>query len=278
MGNVIQDFTPGYPVDLRSPERRRHVAEGPVGDFEGMAARVVARLTGGRVVLQDDGSKPAMPDIRIDYEDKPAAYVEAVVDIEPSYAAMEAEIWKPAPLMPADRFWQVNVSGRSKLKDLRRDLPRILASLHGPPGPQEARQFARLGVTVTGPGMPRPGESGAIQLMPEGIYGPALLTWEPFLDWINAFLASGRAADVRRKLAATGAAERHAFVGASFTTPGPAYFALRQEGWPELPGDNPALPPEITHLWAWSVPGIGRCLAWFPDTGWLDPIDHWATA
>ena len=63
------------------------MAEGPVGDFEGMAARVVARLTGERVVIQDDGSKPAMPDIRVDYDDKPAAYVEAVVDADPGVGA-----------------------------------------------------------------------------------------------------------------------------------------------------------------------------------------------
>ena len=277
--NVIEDFTPGYPVDLRSPERRRRWAEGPVGDFEGMAARVVARLTGERVVIQDDGSKPAMADIRIDYTDKPAAYVEVVVDIEGSYAAMEAEIWRRDASMPADLCWQVSVSGSSRpLKDLRRELPVILGSLHGPPGLQEAQQLASLGVRVTGPWMPRPGEAGAIRLLPEGILGPAQLEWEPFLDWINAFLKSRQTADVRGKLAATGAAERHAFIGVSFTTPGPVYFALRDEGRPGLPSRNPTLPAEITHLWIWSVRGIERCLAWFPDTGWLDPIDHWSTA
>lgn len=277
--NVIQDFTLGYPVDLRSPERRRRWAEGSVGDFEGMAARVVARLTGERVVIQDDGSKPAMADIRIDYADKPVAYVEVVVDIEGSYAAMEWEIWRRASSMPADRCWQVSVSGSSRpLKTLRQELPVILGSLHHPPGPREAQQLASLGVRVTGHWMPRPGETGAIELLPEGILGPAELEWEPFLNWINAFLVSRRAADVREKLAATGAAERHAFIGVSFTTPGSAYFALREEGWPRLPSHNPTLPPEITHLWIWSVRGIERCLAWFPDTGWLDPIDHWSTA
>jgi hypothetical protein len=90
------DFTPGYPIDLRAEERRRRAAKGPVGDFEGMAARVVARLTGEKVIIQDDGSRSAMPDIRIEYAAKPAAYVEAVVDIDTSYAAMDAEIFKDA--------------------------------------------------------------------------------------------------------------------------------------------------------------------------------------
>jgi hypothetical protein len=71
----------GYPLDLRSPERRRHI--------------------------------------------------EAVVDIETSCAAMEAEILKPAPPMPANRRWQVNVSGRSKLKDHVRSKPRKIVHLDG---------------------------------------------------------------------------------------------------------------------------------------------------
>jgi hypothetical protein len=28
----------------------------------------------------------------------------------------------------------------------------------------------------------------------------------------------------------------------------------------------------------WTVPGLSRCLAWFPGRGWLDPTDHWAAA
>lgn len=275
---MIQDYTPGYPIDLRQPERRRHMAEGPVGDFEGMAARVVARFTGERVVIQDDGSKPATPDIRIEYADKPVAYVEAVVDIDRSYAAAEAEVRKSAFPLPANRCWWVRVSAKSRpVKELREELPAILGSSDGSLGPQESQRLARLGVTVTGGGMPRPGESGVIHLLPEGICGPARLTWQPFLDWIHAFLASDRTADVRSKLAATAAAERHAFIAASFTSPGPVYFALRHEGRPELPDRDPSLPPEITHLWVWSVPGIERCIAWFPGTGWLDPVNHWAT-
>lgn len=44
---------------------------GHLGDFELAAARVVARLTGERVVLQGDNSAPGMVDLRIDNKDKP---------------------------------------------------------------------------------------------------------------------------------------------------------------------------------------------------------------
>jgi hypothetical protein len=276
-GVVSHDFSPGYPTDRRSEQRRRHVAEGPVGDFEGMAARVVARLTGERVVIQDDGSKPAMPDIRIDYSAKPPAYIEAVVDVATPYAAMAAEIWKQEPL-PADLIWTVHITGRApRLAQLRHRLPQILGGLHHPPEAGLIEELASLGLRVTGPWEPPPGESGKIHLRPEGAFGNMELLWESLLDWIAEFLASDRTKDVRRKLAATAATERHAFIGVSFTSPGDAYHALRREGRPQLPTLPPRLPPEITHLWVWSVPGLGRCLAWFPDRGWLDVMVHWAT-
>lgn len=269
-------FTPGYPIDLRDPKRCRDAAEGPVGDFEGMAARVIARLTGERVIIQDDGSKPSMPDIRIEYAAKPAAYVEVVADINPSYAAMNRAISKGVQSLPSDRIWWVRLSGQSNVNELRRRLPTLLGG--GTIDQAEAQQLAEMGVTVEGPAIPRPGQTGGIHLLPAGIKGSPLPAWGYLLDWLAAFLSSSERHDVRSKLASTNAGERHAFVGASFTTNENAFFALYEEGRPELPASNPTLPPEITHLWVWTTPALGRCLAWFPETGWIDVADHWATA
>jgi hypothetical protein len=58
----------------------------PVGDFEYMAARVVARLTAERVILQGDGSRPGMPDICIEYAGHTPGYVEVWTAIESKYA------------------------------------------------------------------------------------------------------------------------------------------------------------------------------------------------
>ena len=254
-----------------------HLVQGPVGDFEFMAARVIARLTGERVVIQDDGSKPAMPDIRVNYVNKPPSYAEVVVDIEPSYAAMAAQIWKPFNPLPAVMTWKVHVTGRANLKQLQRRLPEILGDLQRPLELQAEQELASMGVTVLGPWPPGPNRPSGIHLAPTGISGSAVLMWDPLMEWIKTFLESDRAADVRKKLAATAATERHAFIGASFTSPGDAYFALRREGRPELPTSDPILPPEITHLWVWAIQGHPRCLAWFPDKGWLDVMDHWAT-
>jgi hypothetical protein len=245
-----------------------------------MAARVIARLTGERVVIQDDGSKDSMADIRVDYADRPPAYVEVVIDLDHSYASMEAAIHKKSGSpVSADLCWWVEVSPKSRqVIELRRELPGILGRSDGSLGEREREQLSLLGVAVRGSAAPPPGKSGEIYLLPEGIYGPSELSWQPLLGWIDEFLHSIRTADVRKKLAATDAAERHAFIAASFTTPGAAYFALDDDWRPELPDQAPALPPEITHLWVWSVPALTRCLAWFPGTGWIDPVDHWATA
>lgn len=270
------DYTPGYPIDLRPPERRLRATQSPVRDFEGMAARVVARLTGERVVIQDDGSKPSMPDIRIDYAAKPAAYVEVVIDIDPSYAAMDAEISKGVHTLPADLIWWVHLTGRANIKAVRRRLPTLLGT--GVPDEDITRQLAALGVeSIDGPATPRPGEPGGIKLIPAGVMGTATPAWAAFQSWLADFLASSKTADVRRKLAATNAPERHAFIAASFSTDGDVFFALAEDGRPELPGSRPVLPCEITHLWVTTIPSLGRCLAWFPDTGWIDVVDHWAT-
>ena len=276
---VTDDFTPGYPIDLRSPKRRTHMAQGPTGDFEGMAARVVARLTGEKVLLQDDGSKPGMPDIRIDYAARPPAYVEAVVDIDTAYAAIEAAWLKPPRLIPDDQVWHVSVADLANRKQLRRDLRAMIRDLRELPGPHVALPV-RTGVSITGPSEPTTTQPGGVYLYVRpgsGVMGSPIAAWPVFLDWINSFLASSSAADIRSKLAATGAAERHAFVGASFTTPGDAYFALEVEHWPELSSADPFLPQEITHLWVWATPGWSRCLAWFPNTRWFDVMDHWAS-
>jgi hypothetical protein len=63
----------GYPVDLRTDGQRWRAFNGFAGDFEYAAARVIARLTGERVITQDDNSSPGIADIRIEYEERPAA-------------------------------------------------------------------------------------------------------------------------------------------------------------------------------------------------------------
>ncbi len=153
---------------------------------------------------------------------------------------------------------------RARHEDLLRD-----------PSPNVRRALA-LGIVGLASRPVGDGEHGAVKLVPQGIGGPVDVTWEVFLDWIRDVLSSPKTADVRRKLAATGAPERHVFLGASFTSPWGVFYALSDEhsSIPPLP---PVLPEQVTHLWVINAQLPGRCLVWFPKRGWLDAERHWAT-
>jgi hypothetical protein len=289
---LFVDHEPGYPVDHRTDSMRERRSRSHLGDFELAAARVVARLTGERVVLQDDNSAHGMVDIRIDHRDRAPGYVEVVTDIDPAYSAMADLVRGQNEIPAADlgRVWFVTVSAKAHVRTLTRDLPERLHGvqqsgalfeivhwqqhLDGHPSDQ-VRELAALGVVRLASRPVQPDEAGRILLSGEGTGGPAALDWAAFDDWLTDYLHDHLRADVRRKLAATGVTERHVFIGVSFSTRWAAYHALSDD-YCGLPDRPPRLPVEVTHLWVWSYP-VGRCIAWFPDTGWLDPVAHWAT-
>ncbi len=227
-----------------------------MGDFEYAAARVVARLTGEQVTLQDDGSRDGMVDIRVDYADRPSGYVEVWTEIEPGYAATHSRLMGPSRQLPHEllmtalrRDWFVTVSGASDLRRLEAEIEDLVGSLETSgltfetvadlrvlnthPDPNVNRLVA-LGVVMLSSRPATMPDHGAVRLSPPGIEGPVHI----------------RSGDV--------------------------YFALSMEEH-SLPREPPKLPDEITHLWLMQAPPLGRCLAWFPDRGWLDVMWHWAT-
>ncbi|MBM0259599.1 hypothetical protein JNW89_25705 [Micromonospora sp. 4G55] len=271
---------------------RKRVAESHIGDFELTAARVVARLTGERVVVQDDNSDRGMVDIRIDYRGRPPGYVEVVMDIDPGYSAMASFVrgQRAVPVPDLGRVWFVTVSPRARIQRLIRDLPAKLRLLQQAEAlfeyvtgqqqlekhqSRQVRDLAALGIVQLASRPARDGEEGRVLLFGQGTGGAAEQDWTAFHGWLRDYLHDENRADVRRKLRATNADERHVFVGMSFSTPWLAYHALSEDynGLPERP---PELPGEITHLWVYAYP-TGRCLAWFPDKGWVDPRACWAT-
>jgi len=297
MTSSRQEFTPGYPVDIRRPERVQRLQRSYFGDFEFMAGRVVARLTGDRVVLQDDGSERAMPDVRIERADGRSGYLEVWTDTDEASAAMQAELYergRGVPLIWAApslrRVWSVTVSGATDFRRLERDLPSVLLAMEDAGETDEtvrvvveqaSRQvpymgeLLRLGVVHVSSRPPRVDEAGMIRIHPDGITGPGELSWEPVLRWVGEILASPRLDGHRRKLAAQQSDERHLFLGVTVSSPGAVYFALIDH--PGVPSVAPTLPDGITHLWIMEWRGE-RCLIWFPDRGWQDASRHWATA
>jgi hypothetical protein len=270
---------------MRRQQERSHL-----GDFEMAAARVVARLTGERVVLQDDNTRSGMPDLRIELTDRPPAFVEVVTDIDREYSALVQAVrgHQEIPARELDRAWYVTLDSRAQIRDLAPQLVNRLAHLQRlgiafdtirmPSLPDHdelaVRELEQLGVIELA-SAPAPAGQGKVMLYCEGTGGPTAVDWVGFDEWLTSYLASDPLADVRRKLAASGATERHVFVGASFTTPWAAYHALSDERT-TMPPSAPRLPAEITHAWIWAFP-IGGCLVWYPDLGWRDPRRHWAT-
>jgi len=281
--------------DLRPPTRIAQAAGEPMSfDFEYMAANVLHRFTGEHVVLQDDGSSGAMPDIRIEYADGRVGYVEVWKDLDRSYAAMTRELAKHDYQLPAaglGRVWFLETSGSFRMSRARSEVPELLQeltregntfndigtaeTLRHHPSPHVQRAL-RMGVVSLASRPASASEPEAIHLGPQGTYGPSDVTWEPFLDWIEQTLSSTEPHMVgnRRKLAAAGGDESHAFLGPTYSSPWPVFHALTY--WSNtLPPVPPQLPREITHVWLLNAQTPDRCLAWLPDRGWIDPSRHW---
>jgi hypothetical protein len=70
--------------------------------------------------------------------------------------------------------------------------------------------------------------------------------------------------DVRAKLVASAAVERHVFLWTDFDTPGAVRRSFEGD---DLPVNSPALPQEVTHLWICDEQ-LGRGWYWSPDNGW----------
>jgi hypothetical protein len=236
-----------------------------------------------------------MPDVRIEYKDS-TAYAEVVLDYDPAYAEMYAQTMKPrgeiprlVPLPASSRVWFGSLGAHCHVKKFVAAAPKVIADVEatghtfedGHDWDRAAEsavppvvELQRLGVVHL---LSRPtatGESGELRLTPDGVEGPYHGDWQVFAAWLDALLHAERLADVRRKLLATGAAERHCFVGLTFATFGDAYFAMnRQNG---LPPVSPDMPEEITHLWLMHFQGDHRCLVWSPAHGWRDAERSWA--
>ena len=288
------------PADLRPDERRRHAAESPSGDIERDARNVVSRLTGQRVVIQDDGVSFRKPDLRIEYVDR-TAVVEVVADMAPDHAATYSNLRRRGGQIPAtiglsaaDRMWWVNLVSGAHVGRLLEDIaaaieglgarlgeevPGILTPLDELPqtNSTEVQVLRGLGVAEIGSRPLEETEEAVIHVRGPRVHGPSDVTWDELLEWVREYLSGPRTKDVREKLSDSGADERHVFVAASSTSPWAVYHGLAG-ALQGLPPEPPALPTEITHLWLWTVPPTGRCLAWWPDRGWFEPRYHWAAS
>jgi hypothetical protein len=195
--------------------------------------------------------------------------------------------------------WHVYVdpTRRSRESRLRRDLPVFLRQLekaqvreyHEGIAPGVESLARRLGVVrARQGGTDFPGSIYVSPELPaEQWVGYASGTADAVATWVSNFLHDDKRADLRQKLASSGADERHAFVIVG-TLPGVPFAItdlLMRDDAP-LPSESPQLPPEVTAVWVASAWAAGHGLRWSAATsGWrtfakayLRPVDSTSEA
>lgn len=237
------------------------------------------------VCQHDDGSEPGMYDLTITYPDGQLGAVEVTAAVDARYQ----ELWKLIrrqgkpwidPMLAGG--WMVRVKLSARANALARHLPALLRDLEHQ-GRHDLRAAhaltdqasalaAQLGVIQARQGpTARP---GSIYIMPPerplnemGGFSPS--TGDPLARWLSEWITDASRTDNLRKLAGSGAPERHLFV----IVPGfhSGSFAVTDLLWSPgapLPTAPPVLPEEITHAWAASTWESGDGFRWSPDTGW----------
>lgn len=287
----------GEVVDLRSAAAIERAAQPPGHDVELLAARIMVRRTGATVVIQDDGSRDATPDLRIDYPDGRQAVGEVTSIGSQSYLQLMGELssrskgpvrYPPEQPLPGDRRWTLTLEEDAHLDTLLREATGLLSQLtedgrlldgdlgdfsklvdHGHVA---AGRLRELGVLEAYSQPATPDFPAALVLRAHGLDVARGPHWDALLDHLAAWFDSKQGRNKRAKLQAAGCDETHLLVEVAFSPPAEPWFALSRDR-SDLPTHAPRLPEEVTHLWIWSQPG--RCLSWSERSGWEDVERHW---
>jgi hypothetical protein len=284
----------GYPIDLRSPEVVRRDAAGPYGDFEARAARIVARATGMKTIIQDDNRVPRTPDFRLEHEGRVLGVGEVVTTTRGDRAEQLRAFARGELDFESDALtctWWVTVRPEADRRRLRGSLVPLLARMEADGGHLDftgsldasranssVGRFHELGISeaVCDP-HPRQGPGRVLGLLP-GIGGAQQLDWNGFYYWLDSFLTSDICLRKRDKLVRSAAVdERHLFVGITWSAPWSVLRVLEHDVR-DVPVRSPTFPIGVTHLWLHGAELPSRCIAWWPDVGWFDVQQRWVTA
>lgn len=250
---------------------------------EEWSRQMVEAALGLPVSQHDDGSMPGMHDLSIHHRDGSVGAVEVTAAAHPQSIALwklvndRDDRWIVPNLQGA---WIVALHPRARARRLQAELPALLLAMERT-GVTECHhpRSDRSGIEATAADL---GIADLHHSATTDFPGAIYLTIEDDIDrragwsdaspaatvrWVGEFLASHAVADVRQKLARSGAAERHAFlVVPGFTTaPFGVVNLLMGHG---VPGEPPTLPGEITHVWLVGTWNIGTGWRWDPGAGW----------
>lgn len=209
----------------------------------------------------EDGSRNSMVDALIRGAGTPEP-LEIVMDANEKGMKLAAELDRDGhELEPVNaQGWFVMIARGARTKQLRRDLPALLAGLDPSAG------FSRTPVVLRERGVVAiaPAEAPVIHLISQGY------TYSGAGPDLNGYTTStlDRIDDVARKLAAhTPAAPGHAFVWLSISSAYPGWSSLRDEDR-DLPTSAPMLPTGVDHVWL-ATTYVGRpILHYSPAAGW----------
>jgi hypothetical protein len=235
------------------------------------------------VEQHDDQSARGMPDLRIEYPDRPHAVAEVVRDVNGACPkqrnALHSRGWSLDD-STFTRSWAIELEADADIRQVRKALPHILKSAEQAgrheiqplpwSGPDPiAYELYRLRV-IRAHSFPRSAGTPAVWFAPSRGYG-----WDGDLNVIPFWCATVLAThdDVPKKLAASPFAERHAFLVATpdgDLTVSRALTKRPHPGWPDrspqaLPTTGPVLPFGVDCVWAY---GPERVVMWAPDRGW----------
>lgn len=246
---------------------------------ERLAGELVSSHLGARVEQYDDGSADAMPDARISHLDGRTGWLEVVTDRDTQDEALRAAIRPRGPLSIAGLRWSWAVCLRHgvSLKTVETWLPPLLreAEEQMPHDPTSASKTARVADhRIQGASAHDGSCGGSVTLFPGPLWASTQGAHE-LVGWLGSTLT--RHSDVAKKMAGAGPAdERHAFLWVTEVSSAAWATTFASYGRDlSLPAEHPQTPGPITHVWIGGRGDNDRCIAWFPDRGWHEVVDHW---
>jgi hypothetical protein len=228
---------------------------------EECARRILQRELGRPVVLNDDGRRQHMYDLRVGLETRPDIAIECVGAVD----SQRTETWNIGPgrgsfTIPLDGDWNVVLRPDANVKRIRAELLGFLqecrnsglegythvdAFLHVR-NPSLFEHLRRLRIDSIG--CYHPG-TGRVFLGMTGLGGAVDPTGKEVPKWIGTFLRAADREDVLLKLSQSGAAECHVFVPVSFG--GVPWLVESYLGTETelLPAESPDLPTPVDAVW-----------------------------
>ncbi len=230
---------------------------------EEWARRIVEKELGRSVVVNDDGSRPGMYDLRIGPANAPEMAIECVGAVDQT----RTETWNVGPAkgpleLPLRGDWVITLTPSARIKVIKKRIGPLLQELEDRglsrfPVYRALRrgdsavfeELKSLGV-VSGSCFRLPG-TGKVSLTMEGTGGAVDPQGTAVPGWVGHFLRDPAREDVLRKLQRSDAAERHAFIfvilgGAPWSVD---YYLNFGGELDQLPTEAPNLPHPVTGVW-----------------------------